>query len=492
MSTQMLTLTSISIYMLGMLVIGYFAYKRTSNLTDYMLGGRTLGPAVTALSAGASDMSGWLLMGLPGAMFSVGLSSSWIAIGLTLGAYANWLYVAPRLRTYSEIANNSITIPEFLEHRFQDKSHMLRLVSGLVIMIFFTFYVASGLVSGAVLFENSFGMNYHVGLFIVAGVVVAYTLFGGFLAVSWTDFVQGIIMVIALILVPIVTIMNSNGLGPAFDTIQSVDPTRLDIFKGASTLGMISLFAWGLGYVGQPHIIVRFMAISSVKEIKSARRIGMSWMIFSVVGAMFTGLIGIAYYSQQELTLSNPETIFLELGKILFHPLITGFLLAAILAAIMSTISSQLLVTSSAITEDLYRTFFKRSASDKELVFVGRMAVLVIALVGCALAFKQNDTILALVGYAWAGFGSSFGPAILLSLYWKRMTKWGALAGMISGAATVIIWTQFEFLKEFLYEMIPGFTISLLVIVIVSLLTQPPKEVEEQFEDFEKQHSHNL
>ncbi|MBO1626046.1 sodium/proline symporter PutP [Bacillus cereus] len=486
MSTQMLILTSISIYMLGMLVIGYFAYKQTSNLTDYMLGGRTLGPAVTALSAGAADMSGWLLMGLPGAMFSVGLSSSWIAIGLTLGAYANWIYVAPRLRTYSEIANNSITIPEFLEHRFHDASHMLRLVSGLVIMIFFTFYVASGFVSGAVLFENSFGLNYHVGLLIVGSVVVAYTLFGGFLAVSWTDFVQGIIMVVALILVPLVTIMNVNGLGPAFDTIKSIDPALLDIFKGTSVLGIISLFAWGLGYAGQPHIIVRFMAISSVKEIKSARRIGMSWMIFSVVGAMFTGLIGIAYYSKAGLKLSDPETIFVELGNILFHPLITGFLLAAILAAIMSTISSQLLVTSSAVTEDIYRTFFKRSASDRELVFVGRMAVLVIALIGCGLAFKQNDTILALVGYAWAGFGSSFGPVVLLSLYWKRMTKWGALAGMIAGAATVITWTQFKFLKDFLYEMIPGFTASLLAIVIVSLLTKPSKEVEKQFEEFEK------
>ncbi|CAI8716983.1 proline:Na(+) symporter [Bacillus pseudomycoides] len=486
MSTQMLILTSIFIYMLGMLVIGYFAYKQTSNLTDYMLGGRTLGPAVTALSAGAADMSGWLLMGLPGAMFSVGLSSSWIAIGLTLGAYANWIYVAPRLRTYSEIANNSITIPEFLEHRFHDASHMLRLVSGLVIMIFFTFYVASGFVSGAVLFENSFGLNYHVGLLIVGSVVVAYTLFGGFLAVSWTDFVQGIIMVVALVLVPVVTIMNVNGLGPAFDTIKSIDPALLDIFKGTSVLGIISLFAWGLGYAGQPHIIVRFMAISSVKEIKSARRIGMSWMIFSVVGAMFTGLIGIAYYSKAGLKLSDPETIFVELGNILFHPLITGFLLAAILAAIMSTISSQLLVTSSAVTEDIYRTFFKRSASDRELVFVGRMAVLVIALIGCGLAFKQNDTILALVGYAWAGFGSSFGPVVLLSLYWKRMTKWGALAGMIAGAATVITWTQFKFLKDFLYEMIPGFTASLLAIIIISLLTKPSKEVEKQFEEFEK------
>ncbi|CAM4095976.1 proline:sodium symporter PutP [Bacillus manliponensis] len=484
MDTQILI--SISIYMIGMLVIGYFAYKRTSNLTDYMLGGRTLGPAVTALSAGASDMSGWLLMGLPGAMFATGLSSSWIAIGLTLGAYANWLYVAPRLRTYSELANNSITIPEFLEHRFHDKSHLLRLVSGLVIMIFFTFYVSSGLVSGAVLFRTTFGMDYHTGLFIVAAVVVAYTLFGGFLAVSWTDFVQGIIMVIALILVPVVTIMNVNGLGSAFDTIQSIDPKLLDIFEGTSILGIISLFAWGLGYVGQPHIIVRFMAISSVKEIKSARRIGMSWMIFSIIGAMFTGLIGIAYFSQEGMTLKDPETVFLKLGEILFHPLITGFLLAAILAAIMSTISSQLLVTSSAVTEDLYRTFFKRSASDRELVFVGRMAVLGVALIGIALAFKQNDTILALVGYAWAGFGSSFGPVILLSLYWKRMTKWGALAGMIVGATTVIFWTQSAYLKGFLYEMIPGFAASLIAIIIVSLLTKPSKEVQQQFEEFEQ------
>ncbi|WP_242221240.1 sodium/proline symporter PutP [Bacillus cereus group sp. BfR-BA-01380] len=484
MNTQILI--SISIYMIGMLVIGYIAYKRTSNLTDYMLGGRTLGPAVTALSAGAADMSGWLLMGLPGAMFATGLSSSWIAIGLTLGAYANWLYVAPRLRTYSELANNSITIPEFLEHRFHDKSHMLRLVSGLVIMIFFTFYVASGLVSGAVLFRNTFGMDYHMGLFIVAAVVVAYTLFGGFLAVSWTDFVQGIIMVVALVLVPIVTIMHVNGLGSAFHTIQSIDPNLLNIFKGTSVLGIISLFAWGLGYVGQPHIIVRFMAISSVKELKSARRIGMSWMIFSIVGAMFTGLIGIAYYADKGMKLADPETIFLELGNILFHPLITGFLLAAILAAIMSTISSQLLVTSSAVTEDLYRTFFRRSATDRELVFVGRMAVLLIALIASGLAFKQNDSILALVGYAWAGFGSSFGPVILLSLYWKRMTKWGALAGMIAGATTVITWTQFKFLKDMLYEMIPGFAASLLVIIIVSLLTKPSENVQKEFEEFEK------
>ncbi|WP_096463420.1 sodium/proline symporter PutP [Aneurinibacillus soli] len=479
-----LLLSSIILYMAGMLLIGWYAYKRTSDLSDYMLGGRTLGPAVTALSAGASDMSGWLMMGLPGAMFSQGLSSSWIVIGLTLGAYANWLYVAPRLRTYTEVAGNSITIPEFLANRFGDTSNMLRLISGLVIMVFFTFYVSSGLVSGAVLFENTFGMNYHTGLWVVAGVTVAYTLFGGFLAVSWTDFVQGLIMVIALILVPTVTILYTGGLSDTFSTIHSINPQLLNIFQGAQFIGVISLFAWGLGYFGQPHIIVRFMAISSVKEIKKARRIGMGWMIFSVAGAMFTGLIGIAFFSRQGIKLADPETVFIELGKILFHPIITGFLLAAILAAVMSTISSQLLVTSSSLTEDIYKTFFRRKATDKELMLVGRLSVLLVSIVAVIIAFNRNDTILNLVGYAWAGFGSSFGPVILLSLYWKRMNRWGALAGMIAGAAAVIIWTNVPlFTATKLYEMIPGFTMSLLAIVLVSLLTTKPNtRIESEFE----------
>ncbi len=480
-------LISIMIYMAGMLYIGYFAYKRTTNLSDYMLGGRSLGPAVTALSAGASDMSGWLMMGLPGAMFSQGLSASWIVIGLTIGAYANWLYVAPRLRSYTEVANNSITIPSFLENRFSDGSKMLRLISGIVIMVFFTFYVSAGMVSGGVLFENTFNMDYHTGLWIIAAVVVSYTLFGGFLAVSLTDFVQGLIMVIALILVPAVTIMNTQGIGPAFDEIRSIDPTLFNIFKGTTFLGAVSLLAWGLGYFGQPHILVRFMAISSVKEIKKARRIGMGWMIFSVVGAMFTGFVGIAFFSKQGIVLADPETVFIELGKILFHPFITGFLVAAILAAIMSTISSQLLVTASSLTEDMYKTFFRRSASDKEYVFIGRLSVLLVAIISLLIAFNKNDTILSLVGYAWAGFGASFGPVILLSLFWKRMTKWGALAGMIVGASTVIIWTRFPFLKDALYEMVPGFIASLIAIVLISLLTPKPSiEVQNEFDQYNK------
>jgi sodium/proline symporter len=477
---------SISIYMAGMLIIGYVAYKRTSNLNDYMLGDRGLGPAVTALSAGAADMSGWLLMGLPGAMFATGISSIWIVIGLTLGAYANWLYVAPRLRTYTEVANNSITIPAFLENRFSDGSRILRLISALVILIFFTFYVSSGMVSGGVLFQSTFGMDYHTGLWILTGVVVAYTLFGGFLAVSWTDFVQGIIMIIALVIVPIVTLFHVGGFRPSIDTARSIDPSLLNIFTGTSLLGIISLFAWGLGYFGQPHIIVRFMAINTVKEIKKARIIGMSWMIFSSIGAMLTGFIGITYFSQNDLKLDDPETIFIVLGEILFHPFITGFFISAILAAIMSTISSQLLVTASSLTEDIYKTFFHRSASDKELVFLGRLSVLLIAIIALILSWEKNDTILELVGYAWAGFGSSFGPLILLSLCWKRMTKWGALAGMIVGALVVIFWSMVG-LSDMLYEMIPGFAASLIAVIVVSLLTtQPSKEVEAKFEEYKR------
>ncbi len=485
MNTQILI--SIAIYMVGMLVIGYFAYKRTANLEDYMIGGRSLGPAVTALSAGAADMSGWLLMGLPGAMFTQGISASWIAIGLTIGAYLNWLYVAPRLRAYTEVANNSMTIPAFLENRFKDKSNILRLTSGLVIIIFFTFYVSSGMVSGGVLFETTFGVHYQAGLWIVAAVVIAYTLFGGFLAVSWTDFVQGLIMVIGLVLVPIVTIMKVGGIGTGFDTIKEIDPKLFDIFKGTTVLGIISLVAWGLGYFGQPHIIVRFMAISSVKEIKKARRIGMSWMIFSVGGAMFTGFLGLAYYSQQGLDISDPETIFIKLSEILFHPLITGFLLAAILAAVMSTISSQLLVTASSLTEDVYKTFFKRTASEKELLLISRLAVLVVSVISVFLAFSKNGTILSLVGYAWAGFGASFGPVILLSLSWKRMNRWGALAGIIGGAVTVIVWSSIEVLKQNLYEIIPGFIVGLVSIWVVSLLTEAPNaKLVENFNEYKQ------
>jgi SSS family solute:Na+ symporter len=479
---------SLAIYFIGMLLIGYYAYKKsTDDIEGYMLGGRGLGPAVTALSAGASDMSGWMLMGLPGAMYVTGMSSLWLSIGLCLGAYFNYILVAPRLRTYTEVANNSITIPDFFENRFKDKSRILRLVSAIVIIIFFTLYTSAGMVSGGVLFESAFDLDYKLGLFITGGVVVAYTLFGGFLAVSLTDFVQGIIMFLALVLVPIVAFTDLGGIQPTFDVIREIDPTLLDFFKGTTVIGIISLLAWGLGYFGQPHIIVRFMAITSVKELKPARRIGMGWMIISIIGAMFVGLVGIAYVNQRGVTLEDPETVFIMFSNALFHPFITGFLLSAILAAIMSTISSQLLVTSSALTEDIYKTFFKRDATDKQLVRIGRLTVLLVSIVAILLSLSPNDTILDLVGYAWAGFGSAFGPAILLSLYWKRMNVWGTLAGIIVGAVTVIIWISNEALKGFMYEMIPGFILSLVAIIFVSILTaKPSTEVDTEFDEMKE------
>lgn len=479
---------SLAIYFIGMLAIGWYAYKKsTDDISGYMLGGRGLGPAVTALSAGASDMSGWMLMGLPGAMYATGVSSLWIAVGLIIGAYLNYLIVAPRLRTYTEVANDSITIPDYFENRFNDTSKVLRTVSAIVIFVFFTLYTSAGMVSGGTLFESAFGLDYRIGLFVTAGVVIAYTLFGGFLAVSLTDFVQGIIMFIALVLVPIVAFTELGGVGTTFDVVRDIDPAYLDFFRGTTVVGIISFLAWGLGYFGQPHIIVRFMAISSIKELKPARRIGMGWMIISIIGAMFTGLIGIAYVDQTATTLANPETIFIKFAQVLFHPFITGFLLAAILAAIMSTISSQLLVTSSAITEDFYKAFFRRKATDKELVLVGRLSVLGVAIIGILLSLNPNDTILGLVGYAWAGFGSAFGPAVLLSLYWKKMTRWGALAGMIVGAATVLIWVNVPGLSEALYEMIPGFVLSFLAVVVVSLLTKDPStKVQGTFVEMEE------
>ena len=488
MSDEIYQLISIFIYLAIMLYIGWYSYKRTSNLTDYMLGGRSLGPAVTALSAGAADMSGWLLMGLPGGIYVTGLADAWIAIGLTLGAYANWFFIAPRLRSYSQVANDSITIPGYLENRFKDSSKLLRIVSGVVILIFFTFYISSGMVSGGVFFESSFGIDYKVGLFIVGGVTIAYTLFGGFLAVSYTDFLQGLMMLIALLLVPIIGIFFTGGPAETFDTIRAVDPTLLDFFKGTTFVGIVSALAWGLGYFGQPHIIVRFMAINSIKETKSARRIGMGWMIFSLLGTIFTALIGIAFFEQNpQYVLENPETVFLTLGQILFHPLIAGFLLAAILAAIMSTISSQLIVTSSALIEDLYKVLLRKNGSDREYVFLGRMAVLLVSIIAMVLALEPDSTILDLVAYAWAGFGGAFGPVILLSLFWRKMTNWGALAGMITGAVTVILWanlTEAGVIPFQLYEIVPGFLINLFFIVVVSLITYKPNEtIEKEFDE---------
>lgn len=491
------TMISLALYFIVMLGIGLYAYRKsTSDVSGFMLGGRGLSPGVTALSAGASDMSGWMLMGVPGAMFLTGLSSAWISFGLIIGAYLNYIIVAPRLRTYTELAKDSITLPDFFENRFADNSRALRITSSVVIIIFFTLYTSSGIVAGGKLFESSFGLSYEIGLYITAGVVVLYTLFGGFLAVSLTDFVQGCIMFVALVLVPIVAINDVGGTGAMLQTIEQINPDFLNLFSGVSIVAIISALAWGLGYFGQPHIIVRFMAIRSVEDLPKARKIGMSWMIVSLFGAMATGFAGLAYVAKTGMKIDDAETIFILLGQVLFHPLIAGFLLAAILAAIMSTISSQLLVTSSSLTGDFYQAFLNKSASEKQLVFVGRLSVALVALVAISLAYDRESSILTLVSNAWAGFGAAFGPLVIMSLYWKKMNRHGALAGMLTGAVTVLIWMYApitingESLSSIMYEIVPGFIMASIAIVLVSRLTAKEQpELEAMFDEVAAKHS---
>ena len=474
-------LISLTGYFILMMAIGLYAYRKsTSDVSEYMLGGRRLHPAVGALSAGASDMSGWMLMGLPGAIYVTGFSAAWIAVGLVIGAYFNYRLVAPRLRVYTELADDAITIPDFFEKRFTDNSRSLRVISSVVIVVFFTLYTSSGVVAGGKLFEASFGLSYELGLFLTAGVVVAYTLFGGFLAVSLTDFVQGCIMFVALIMVPVVALSTLGGVEAVSLAVADVDISMLSWTSGLTALGLISSLSWGLGYFGQPHIIVRFMAIRSLPDIATARWIGMTWMIVTVVGAVSTGIVGLAYITSTNATLADPETVFIFLSQVLFHPLVGGFLLAAILAAIMSTISSQLLVSSSSLTEDFYRTFIRRSASQQELVLIGRLSVLAVSLVAIALAFDRSASILSLVSNAWAGFGAAFGPIILLSLFWRRFNRNGALAGMVTGALAVLFWIYAPIeiagkgLPEHLYEIVPGFLLATLAAVVVTLLTSRP------------------
>ncbi|HWL26945.1 MAG TPA: sodium/proline symporter PutP [Ureibacillus sp.] len=478
---------AIVIYMLAMILIGWYAYKRTTNLNDYMLGGRGLGPAVTALSAGAADMSGWLLMGLPGAIYLSGMGEAWIAIGLTVGAWLNYVLVAPRLRVYTQVSKDSITIPSFLDNRLRDKTKLIRIVSGIIILVFFTFYVSSGMVSGGKFFESAFGLDYLTGMLIVAAVTVGYTLFGGFLAVSYTDFLQGLIMFLALVLVPIVGIFITGGFGETVASIQQVNPEHFNLFASSLTIaGVVSSVAWGLGYFGQPHIIVRFMAIKSVKETRQARRIGIGWMILSLVGAIGTALVGLAYFQQNNMLDENfdAETIFISMGQILFHPFIAGIMLAAILAAIMSTIASQLIVTSSALVEDIYKALFNKSASDKHYVAAGRIAVLVVSVIAALLALNPENSILDLVGFAWAGFGAAFGPVILLALYWRKFTNIGALAGMVVGAVVAYVWGTVPQLSGMLYEIVPGFVLGLIAAVVASLLTYKPNaDIEKEFDE---------
>lgn len=506
------------VYFTAMIVIGMWAYTRTSTMDDYMLGGRELNPLVAALSAGAADMSGWLLMGLPGVLYAAGLVQSWIAIGLTVGAYINWWIVAPRLRTYTEVSKNSITVPSFLSNRLRDQSNAIRVAAGIIFLVFFTLYVASGLVSGGKFFDSSFGIPYETGMVIVASIVVLYTLVGGFLAVSWTDTVQGFMMVIALVSVPVTGLIVAGGFNQvAIDVAAKGAETNqemLSLVFNVDPRDVITGLAWGLGYFGMPHIIVRFMALKTPQQATRARRIWAIWMVLSLFGAIGTAMVGISLARQGFILMDgvDNETIFLVTGQTLFPSIFAGFMLAAILAAIMSTISSQLLVTSSAVVEDIYNSFSKENVKEVSVgitigdrtvkesnlgVTMGRAVVLIVTVIAVILAWNAKEStsfisssILVIVSFAWAGFGASFGPIIILSLWWRKLTAKGALWGMITGSLVVVAWHYLLNNGDFsviantkIYEILPGFIICWLVAYVVSRFTYVPNpEIEAEFD----------
>ncbi|AGZ82064.1 sodium/proline symporter PutP [Campylobacter fetus] len=464
---------AIALYFGVLLMIGRMSYNKRSSLNEYLLDNRSLGPVMTALSAGASDMSGWMLLGLPGALYLSGIANMWIAIGLSIGAWANYKYLAKRIRIYTEVASDSITIPDFLENRFKDRTKVLRIISGVFILVFFTLYVSSGIIAGGKTFESFFGLNFSLGAIFTLFIVVFYTFFGGFKAVCLTDAFQGTLMFLVLVLIPVVAFLNLNTPSDSsfFTELskysQMAGKDHLNLFAGQTFLGVLGLLAWGLGYFGQPHIIVRFMAIRSSKELDKARFIGISWMVLGLIGAMASGLIGFVYFNQIGMPLKDPETVFLKLGEVLFHPFIVGVIISAVLAAIMSTISSQLLVSASSITRDFIFAFYKKEVSQKTQVLVGRFAVVVVAVVATLIAFNSTDTVLGVVGNAWAGFGASFGPVLLFSLYSRHMSALSALVGMLVGGISVLLWISFG-LSSVVYELLPGFVFACTAIALVN------------------------
>lgn len=492
---------AIIIYMFGMLAIGYWSYKQTDQYDDYVLAGRGLPPFVAALSAGASDMSGWLLMGLPGALFASGMVELWIAIGLTIGAWVNWKVVAPRLRAYSEIADDSITVPSFFENRLADKSRVLRVLSAAVIIFFFTFYVSSGMVAGGRYFESTFDGDYLLGLLIVAAITVAYTFIGGFLAVSYTDTVQGIIMFLSLMIVPVMAFVSLDNGSDIFsfaannnyatDGVVEANPEFFNLFNvgsAAAVAAIVGNFAWGLGYFGQPHIIVRFMALRNSTDARAGRFWGIGWMLLCVIGAVFVALVATVFFTQTGNSITDQdsfETVFLDMARVMFHPLPAGLVLTAVLAAIMSTMSSQLLAVSSSLIEDLYKMFTKRKPNEQVLINLSRTCVVAVAVLAGILAVNPSDSILGLVGFAWAGFGSAFGPVVLFSLYWKRLNAPGAIAGMATGAIVSVVWGVW--FSDIIYEIVPGFAASVIVLVLVTLATKEPEtKVKKQFDQASK------
>ncbi len=505
-------LIAMVIYMAVVIGIGVlFAKRANKSSEDYFLGGRSLGPWVTAMSAEASDMSGWLLMGLPGVAYWCGLAdAAWTAIGLAVGTYLNWLLVSKRLRRYSVRANNSITLPEFFSNRLREKKKIIMTVAALFILIFFTVYAASCFVTCGKLFSTLFGTPYVTMMILGAVFVLLYTLLGGFLAESASDFMQGVVMIVALAVIVIISTVKAGGIGAVFENAREI-PGFLEFFGLATpTLGetgeqlveagkpvfgtpapygalkVCSMMAWGLGYFGMPQVLLRFMAIREEKELKMSRRIAMVWVVISLAVAVFIGIVGRQLFPTAHLTATSAENIFITLATTSLPAILAGFVMAGILAATISSSDSYLLIAASAFAKNVYQGLFKKNASDKQVMTVSRITLLVIAAVAALLALDEKSVIFKLVSFAWAGFGATFGPLMLFSLFWKRTTQMGAVCGMVSGAAMVFIWklviSQLGGVFA-IYELLPAFIVSSIVIVLVSLLGKKPSaEIEEDFE----------
>ena len=478
------TLITFTAYLVALTFIGFYFYRKNRDLEDYLLGGRGMGAWVTALSAQASDMSGWLLMGLPGAIYVSGLSDSWIAIGLFIGTVLNWWLVSERLRIYTE-KTGAITLPSFFEERFGDPTGLLRIVSAFIILIFFAIYTSSGLVAAGRLFEATLDLSFHQAVLVGGIVVIFYTFLGGFLAVCWTDFFQGLLMILAIVIVPFIAFQAIGGTEAIARALDAKNISRgfLPEESGAPFLAVVSAMAWGLGYFGQPHILIRFMGVQSISKLRKSRLIAVIWVAISLTGAVVIGMIGIGMFEALDITQKEHEKVFIYMIYKVMGPWLSGIMLAAVLSAIMSTIDSQLLVSSSALTEDFYRKVVKRKAGKKEVILVGRGCVVLISIIALAMALNPKDSILGIVAYAWGGFGAAFGPLVLFALFSKRTTWQAALSGMIAGTIALVAWKHSS-LGGMMYEIVPGFLANTLTILTVNaLFPQKNSAILTQFRD---------
>ena len=473
-------LTTFIAYFVILLGVGFYFYGKSQHIEDYLLGGRKMGAWVTALSAQASDMSGWLLMGLPGAIYLGGIANIWIAIGLFIGTVLNWIFVAGRLRAYTQ-KTDTITLPCFFEKRFADPTGLLRTVSAIIILIFFTIYASSGLVATGKLFESVFDVNYKAAVIVGGSIIIAYTFLGGFLAVCWTDLFQGLLMVIAIIAVPAIAYFDVGKTDGICEAMRTSD-INLSVIPQTQwpVLAILSASAWGLGYFGQPHILARFMSAKSLLKLRESMVIAIVWVFLSLGGAVVVGLIGIAMF--ENLSGGEEEKIFIYMIRQVLGPWLGGIMLAAILSAIMSTIDSQLLVSSSALTEDFYEKIVKNTVSEKKSIFVGRLCVIIISIIALLLALNPNDTILGIVAYAWGGFGAAFGPLILFALFSKKTTWQSALAGLVVGTVVLVVWKELA-LDGHMYEIVPGFAGNCLTVWIINaFLPQQDKQILNDFQ----------